>query len=115
MGPVEAESQKDPIIRRGRVDSLSLYEITDHELGILEKGSPSSIYLSFAIFLLSVASSFLVTLWTSTITSDRVFIVLVIIIIVGYALGGLLLLLWFRTRTSILDVARRVKARSAYG
>ena len=45
-------------IKRGRVDSLSLYEITDNELDILTAGSPSSLYLNFAIFLLSRAFLF---------------------------------------------------------
>ena len=37
---VKTENTEDENIRivRGRVDSLSLYEITDHELNILEKG-----------------------------------------------------------------------------
>ena len=63
--------QNEPTILRGKVDSLSLYEITDFELDVLEKGSPNSIYLNFSIFLLSVGFSFLAALFSTDIQSER--------------------------------------------
>ncbi len=68
----EHSGEKSPRILRGRVNSFALYEITDDELGILEAEYPSSLYLNFSIFCLSVAVSFLIALLTATV-SDRVF------------------------------------------
>ncbi len=47
-----------PAIRRARIDNLTIYEISDAELNILERGSPDSIYLNVAIALISSAISF---------------------------------------------------------
>ena len=101
----------EPRIVRGRVDSLSLYEITDHELDILEKGSPNSIYLNFSIFLLSVGASFSATLLTTEIQSDRIFDFFVIICAVGIFGGFFLLLVWYRMKSELTDVVKRIKGR----
>lgn len=111
MEQSESIGEKHPRIRRGRVDSLSLYGITDYELEILEKGSPSSIYLNLAIFLLSIATSFLIALCTSTIASVRTFTVFVVLIVVGYVVGIFLLLLWLRDRKSVPDIVKKIKNR----
>ena len=112
MTPEQAEQsgEKAPRILRGRVASFALYEITDGELDLLEAGSPSSLHLNFAVFFLSTAISFLVSLLTSTI-SDRVFTVFTAIIVVGFAGGGFLFVLWFRARRSVAEVVRRIRAR----
>src|SRR6266545_4261098 len=39
-------------VRRGAFAQLTIYEVAEYELEILEHGSPDSIYLNFAIFLL---------------------------------------------------------------
>jgi hypothetical protein len=100
-------------IVRGKVDSLSLYEITDHELDVLEKGSPSSIYLNFSIFLASIGASFLITIFSVEIHDDRVFISFVIFAAIG-AIGGLfLLILWYNLKSSVSDVVEKIKGRIA--
>jgi hypothetical protein len=110
--PEEAEQSGEtrPRILRGRVASFALYEITDSELDLLEAGSPSSFRLNFAIFFLSIAASLLSSLITSTVSS-RVFTVFVVLIVVGIAGGGYLLILWFNARRSVSDVVRRIRAR----
>ena len=107
----ESQGAKEPRIRRGRVDSLTLYEITDEELSILERGSPGSTYFSFSVFLLSVAVSFLTALTTSKIDSDRVFTVYVVLIALGFVLGSLCMILWWRNRSTTGDVVARIKKR----
>lgn len=104
---------KELRIVRGRVDSLSLYEITDNELDILEKGSPSSLYLNFAIFLLSVGISILSTLFTVEIHSIRVFVVFVILSVVGILGGLFFMLLWYRLKGEVSDVVKKIKKRIA--
>jgi uncharacterized membrane protein YciS (DUF1049 family) len=111
MKKSESIGEKQLKIRRGRVGSLSLYEITDTELAILEKGSPSSIYLNFSIFLFSMATSFLIALCTSSEISERTFTVLVLLIILGYVLGGLLIILWLQSRKSVAEVVKKIKSR----
>ncbi len=110
MEQSESPPEKQPKIRRGRVDSLSLYEITDYELNVLATGSPSSIFLNFAIFSLSVASSFLAALLSTTIT-DRVFTVFVLVVVIFFISGIVLLSLWARDRKSMSEIIRRIKAR----
>ena len=58
-----------PAIRRARIDRLNIYEISETELQMLERGSPESLFLNFAIFLLSSASSLLVALLTTKIVA----------------------------------------------
>ncbi len=100
-----------PRIVRGQVDSLSLFEITDYELELLEQGSPNTIYLNFAVFFISIACSFFVTLLTVTITSQSIFTIFVVLTVVGFSVGGVLLLLWFRTRSKMSVLVRKIKAR----
>ncbi len=60
-----------PAVRRARIGRLNIYEVSDSELQLLERGSPESLYLNFAIFLLSAALSFLTALFTTEIPSAR--------------------------------------------
>lgn len=102
----------EPTIRRGRVDSLTLYEITDNELEILERGSPGSTELNFAVALLSIFSSSLTTLLTTT-TSTVVFQFFLMVTIVTFVLGSFFLIKWKRTHNDVKDVVARIKARVA--
>ena len=106
----EQSGEKSPRILRGRVDYYAIYEITEDELRDLETGSPSSLYLNFSIFGLSIAISFLIALLTATVT-ERVFTVFTILTVVGFLVGIGLLILWSRARISIGDVVRRIRAR----
>ena len=103
--------QNELRIVRGRVDSLSLYEITDHEFDVLEKGSPESFHLNFGIFLLSSGLSFLVTLLSQDIQQTRIFIVFVVISSVGIILGSFLISQWYRTKNKQTDIVRKIRQR----
>lgn len=100
-----------PEIRRGRFDKLTIYEISDSELEILERGSPGSIYLNFAIFLLSLAISFTVTLLITKIESNRTYTLFVVVTVAGYIIGTLLLLLWWKNYRSVSKVADTIRRR----
>jgi glucan phosphoethanolaminetransferase (alkaline phosphatase superfamily) len=109
---LESHSEKGDIrIIRGRVDSLSLYEVTDSELKTLERGSPSSIYLNFAIFLLSVGISFLIALLSTTISSLRVYIAFIVLTSVSLIIGLVLLCLWWRNRGAVRETIDEIKQR----
>ena len=44
-------------IRRGFIGEINIHQITEEELETLARGYPDSVYLNYAIFLLSVATS----------------------------------------------------------
>ena|SRR2546428_8548392 len=97
-------------VRRGAFARLTIYEVEESELEILAQGSPDSLFLNFSIFLLSIATSFLVTLITVNV-STRVFIVFVSISAIGFFLGIFLLLLWFKNRKSVSLLVRKIRSR----
>ena len=72
--------------------TLTIYQITEGELEIIEGGSPKSVYLNFAILLLSIAASFLMTLLTIKVECIYVFYIFIIIGGVGF-IGGIFLLI----------------------
>lgn len=80
-----------PAIRRVRIQQLTIYEISEEELKALEAGSPVSLHLNFAVFLLSVAVSFAIALATTTFTNDRAFLTFVLVFIVASVIGLFLL------------------------
>jgi len=113
MAAEATENAVGPRIVRGRVDSLSLYEITDYELQQLEDGSIGGTYLNFAIFFVSMGLSFLATLLTAAQLSDRAFTVFVVLVVIGFAAGAVLVVLWLKTRRSMSRVLKRIKDRCA--
>jgi hypothetical protein len=98
-------------IRRAPVDSLILYDVTEDELELLATGSPSGLHLNFGIFLLSVASSLLISILTTQIESARVFTVFVVIVVVGFIAGGYMMFSWHRAHKSTRDVIKRIRDR----
>jgi hypothetical protein len=108
----ETTGEKSLRIRRGKVDSVDLYEIKDSELDLLEKGSPAGLYLNFAIFLLSIAFSALAALCTTmTFKYALMQTVFVVVLVVGVLLGVLLLILWCRERKDVAEVIKTIRDR----
>ena len=98
-------------VRRAEVDSICIYDVTEDELETLEKGSPSSLYLNFSLFLISAALSFLVSLLFTEIAAPEVFTVFVIITVIGFVIGIILLILWFRDFKSSTSIGKRIRNR----
>ena len=101
----------DPAIHRGRIDSLKIFEISEAELDALERGSPESLYLNFALSILSVAISFSVALATTKIDSLRTFTVFVVITAVSFVSGITFGVLWLTSRRSLKTTAATIRAR----
>ena len=100
----------------GWPDFLNIYGILDSELKDLERPQYDSVYLSLAIFLLSVAASFLASLLTvSGSISDRVYFIFAALVVVGSMVGLAFLVVaarsWFRTRSGIRDLAEKIRSR----
>jgi uncharacterized membrane protein YciS (DUF1049 family) len=105
----ETEHETIPV-RRGRVDSIDLYEVTEDELQELERGGEASNYLNFALALISIAISFAIALATTN-TTDRQFYVF-LIIVVGTALAALIFgVIWWNNRRTVRQLAAKIRAR----
>lgn len=104
--------ENQPIIKRGRVDSLNIFEIREDELNTIEKGSTTSLYLNFAIFLLSIAASFLIALLTSDF-KDKLFTftIFCVVTVVGFVIGLILLIMWFREKDEFKEVIKIIRQR----
>jgi len=100
-----------PEIRRARFDRLTIYEVSESELIVLEKGSPDSISLNFAIFLISVATTLVVTLATTIIQSVATLITFVSSAIVGFVFGFYLLISWYGNRGSVSECIEAIRKR----
>ena len=109
----ESEYDSETIkVKHGKVDSLSIYHVTDDELSLIEQGSPNSLFLNFAIFLLSVGTSFLITLLTVDIDpTTATFVIFVLVAIVSYCVGFFLSIFWFKSRKSLSKVFKKIKNR----
>ena len=111
VSPRDIDDGKQLKIRRGRVESVDLYEIKDSELDILENGSPSNLQLNFAIFLLSLAFSAICSLATATFNNDSVKTTYIVISVVGVLLGVYLMICWWRNHTSLATLCKRIRER----
>lgn len=107
-----SKNQSETIkVRRARVDSITVYEVTEQELAELEQGGGGNLYLNLCLALVSIAVSFLIAVLTTTIASTRQFAVFVIITAIGF-LGSLVFgILWARCHQSVSEVVRAVKGR----
>ena len=105
------KDEKSLRVRRGHVESVDLYEIKDSELDQLEKGSPADLQFNFAIFLISTAFTSLGSLITSTFPDETTKTVFIIITVVGFIIGTYLILSWYRNRTSLKSICKRIRDR----
>jgi len=110
---METKEQQEflPEIRRARFDVLTIYEVSEFELDILEKGSPGSILLNLAIALFTIALSFLTTLVTVHIEATRLYVAFLVLTCLGFIAGTVLLLMWTRNRRSVRCVGQQIRKR----
>jgi hypothetical protein len=111
VNEVAMAKEFQPEIVRARYDRLTIYEISEDELELLVRGAPDSVLLNFAIFLLSAAVSFLTALLTTTIDSDRLFVVFVIFTVAGFVIGSIMMALWWRGRRSVSSLIESIRNR----
>lgn len=92
-----------------------VYFVNETELDVLERGNISSLYLTFGLSLLSIFCSFAIVLFSTPITSDRIFDVFVIIASVSFVSSIVLLVLWRRTDNETTNIIRAIKERFPEG
>ncbi|MHB8405761.1 MAG: hypothetical protein ACYDCJ_10100 [Gammaproteobacteria bacterium] len=107
---MSAEDEDKIPVRRGRVDSLTLYDVTEQELAELERGGSGHAYLDFSLTFCSTAIAFLIAILTMH-SFDSTKIIFIIICSVC-ALGTIIFfVLWRMHRTTMKVIIRRIKAR----
>lgn len=110
--------QKETIgINRGKLDSLNIYEVSESELLIIEKGSNDSIFLNFSIFFTSVAISFFIVIFTVDFFYDEkddllikfiVFLCVAILTLIG---GIICFVVWWRNKDDFKTTLSQIKER----
>lgn len=100
-----------PIIRFAPFGELKIYPVLEGELNTLGKGGEESLYLNFAIALLPTSLSLFVTILTTTINSNRIFVCFLTTAIVTLIAGLILLALWWRNRGSNQTLVQQIKDR----
>lgn len=98
-------------VRRGRVDSVDLYEIKDTELDVLEKGGPAETNLNFAVFAISTAITAFVALMTAEIKVLEVKVGFIVAVVVGVVLGLYWIVSWWKTRGEVKKLCDRIRQR----
>ena len=94
-----------------KVEQIDIYEVTENELNLLEKGTDSDLYLQFSIALLSVFFSLTVCFFTSTFNDDKVLYAFVCVDSICFIIGALLLVLWYRNRKGKEEIIKGIKNR----
>ncbi len=100
-----------PAIRRARLDNLTIYEISEGELEIIERGSPDSIYLTISVALLTLAASLLGSLVLTEVKSNVTLFLFIAMIVVGFVVGVILLILWRRSSSSVAICVLAIRKR----
>ena len=112
-----AEEKETIGVKRAKLDSLKIFEITEKELDTLEKGSNDSIFLNFGIFLLSTSISFLIVLLTVDffyIDKDDLiikFIIFLCVTIFTFIGSIICLIAWWRNKDDFKTALKDIKAR----
>lgn len=104
--------EKTAKVRIGRIDEFRGYEVTEEELQRISTGGDEQTYLSFGLSLLSIATSFVASLIVGNFELYP-FLVLVVIVIIGFVLGLFFMVQWWLARKAraltVSEVRKRLK------
>ena len=98
-------------IKRGKVSSLTVYDVFEEELNILERGGPASYFLNFAIFLLSTSIAFLISLIFANIESRTTHDIFVIVTGICFIGGIAMLILWYIFFKTTSQTIKKIRDR----
>ncbi len=103
---------ENPIqIERARIGSISVYDVTEDELEIIEQGPIGSVYLNICVASFSIGLTFILTLTTATFSDLRWFTVCVVIAVLTIMSGIITLIIWLQNRKNYGKVFKRIKGR----
>ena len=109
-----AEQTEDSIqlrLFRGPVDSLSLHEITDYELDLLEQGMADSKPIGFSIMILLASLFGVVVLPTIELDIGLLFFAIVLLIISGLGISAVMFVVWKRSCSRSKRLYEKIRAR----
>lgn len=109
--PNENEQSTGVKINRGKLGSISLYEVTEDEFNTLERGSPSSTYLNFSIALLSIGTSFFISIFSTKIDEIKTYVVFWVVALITTIVGIVLFFVWRQSNKVTENVTQRIKNR----
>jgi hypothetical protein len=104
-------SQPAELVRVAPLGQLNAYTVYEHELDALARGSSGSLYLNFALPLLSLSAGFIFALCTTKIDSDRLFQSFLTVTVVCAIVGVILLILWWREHRNSTNLISEIKNR----
>jgi hypothetical protein len=111
----EQQIVSSPPLRVAQLGELNAYVVYEHELDNLEKldndltqDPPESVYLNFALFLFPISLSFLITLLTTTIRSNRLYELFVTTSLLTFIISLVLLALWLRDRRTYRKIRQKL-------
>ena len=99
-------------VERGRFNSLRLYEVAEHELILIEKGTDSSLWLNFAIASISIFFSILAALVTLDYSNyPNVYVIFVVVTVVTAFSTLLCGAFWLKTRSTQKQIFKTIRKR----
>jgi hypothetical protein len=104
-------TQQYPMVRVAPIGELTAYTVLEYELDIIAAGSPANLTFNFAVALISIGVSFVLTLTTTTINSIYLFIVYLNLCIICLLAGIIMFAYWLKTRTSVSVTVAKIKSR----
>jgi hypothetical protein len=105
------ERPPPPVVRVAPLAELRAFTVSEHELDALARGPAGSLFLNFALFLLPISVTIVVTLLTTTIASDRLFQGFFSVAVITAIAGIILLCLWWREHRSSRSLVADIKSR----
>lgn len=110
----EAVSDEFIPVKRGKVGSVTIYEVKEDELKDLENGPPSTLYLNLMLSFASAFISFLIADIFSLNISDENLVVSIVFILltICFAITSIILFcLWFKHRNDLENVIIQIRER----
>jgi hypothetical protein len=106
----DSTQQLSPV-RVAPLGELTAYTVHEHELDVIAAGSPATLAFNFAVALISIGVSFILTLTTTTISSNRLFYGYLIVCLNCILLGMIMFAYWLKTRSSVHITVTKIKSR----
>ncbi len=104
-------TQQLSLVHVAPLGKLTAYTVLEHELDIIAAGSPANLAFNFAVALISIGISFVLTLTTTTIPSNRLFYGYLIACLNCMLVGIIMFAYWLKTRTTVSITVAKIKSR----
>ena len=98
-------------VRMARLGDLTAFTVHEHDLDIIAAGSPATLAFNFAVALISIGVTFILTLTTTTIASERLFYGYLIVCVNYWIIGIIMSVYWLKTRTSVQVTVKKIISR----